>query len=107
MYPFERYLKRLKDYVKNVAKPEGSIAKGYVIDEALTFYSRYFNDVDTRFNRPDRNDDGIHRIRQLSVFESQCKPLGKQSYVELDSNARNKAKFYILNNSPKLEPYLK
>ncbi|KAL5570090.1 hypothetical protein UlMin_026665 [Ulmus minor] len=90
MYPFERYLKRLKDYVRNAAKPEGSIAEGYVVDEALTFCSRYFDDVETRFNRPDRNDDGIHPARQLSVFESQCKPLGKQSYVELDNNARDK-----------------
>ncbi|KAL5564918.1 hypothetical protein UlMin_028082 [Ulmus minor] len=90
MYPFERYLKRLKDYVRNAAKPEGSIAEGYVVDEALTFCSRYFDDVETRFNRPDRNDDGIHPTRQLSVFESQCKPLGKQSYVELDNNDRDK-----------------
>ncbi|KAL5560927.1 hypothetical protein UlMin_030674 [Ulmus minor] len=106
MYPFERYLKRLKDYVRNAAKPEGSIAEGYVVDEALTFCSRYFDDVETRFNRPDRNDDGMHPTRQLSVFESQCKPLGKQSYVELDNNDRDKAEFYILNNSPELEPYL-
>ena len=107
IYPFERYLKRLKDYVRIVAKPKGSISKGYVVNEALTFCSRYFDNVETRFNRPDRNDDGIHPTRQLSIFESQCKPLGKQSYVELDSNAQNKAEFYILNNSPKLEPYLK
>ncbi|KAL5563440.1 hypothetical protein UlMin_033187 [Ulmus minor] len=107
MYPFKRYLKRLKDYVRNAAKPEGSIAEGYVVDEALTFCSRYFDDVETRFNRPDRNDDGIHPTRQLSVFESQCNSLGKQSYVELDNNARDKAEFYILNNSPELEPYLK
>ncbi|KAL5552401.1 hypothetical protein UlMin_002577 [Ulmus minor] len=106
MYPFERYLKRLKDYVRNAAKLEGSIAEGFVVDEALTFCSRYFDDVETRFNRPDRNDDGIHPTRQLSVFESQCKPLGKQSYVELDNNDRDKAEFYILNNSPELEPYL-
>ncbi|KAL5542684.1 hypothetical protein UlMin_010394 [Ulmus minor] len=104
MYPFERYLKRLKDYVRNATKSEGSIAEGYVVDEALTFCSRYFDDVETRFNRPDRNDDGIHPTRQLSVFESQCKPLGKQSYVELDNNDRDKAEFYILNNSPELEP---
>ncbi|KAL5577584.1 hypothetical protein UlMin_019283 [Ulmus minor] len=107
MYPFERYLKRLKDYVRNATKPEGSIAEGYVVDEALAFCSRYFDDVETRFNRPDMNDDGIHPTRQLSVFESQCKPLGKQSYVELDNNDRDKAEFYILNNSPELEPYLK
>ena len=77
MYPFERYIKRLKDYVRNATKLEGSIVEGYVIDEALTFCLRYFNDVETRFNRPDMNKDGIHLTRQLSVFESQCKPLGK------------------------------
>ncbi|KAL5540764.1 hypothetical protein UlMin_044087 [Ulmus minor] len=82
MYPFERYLKRLKDYVRNAAKPEGSISEGYVVDEALTFCSRYFDDIETRFNRPDRNDDGIHRTRKLSVFESQCNPMGKHSQVQ-------------------------
>ena len=77
MYQFERYFKRLKDYVRNVAKPEGSIAEGYVVDEALTFCSRYLYDVEMRFNRPDRNNDGINPTRQLSIFESLYKPLGK------------------------------
>ena len=93
MYPFKRYLKKLKDYVRNTANPKGSIAEGYVVDEALTFCSRYFDDVEMRFNKPERNDDGIHPTRQFAVFESQCKPLGKQSYVDLDINARNKAEF--------------
>ena len=107
MYPFDRYLKKLKDYVRNATKPEGSISEDYVVHKALTFCSRYFDDVETRFNRPDRNDDGIHPTRQFSVFESQYKPLGKQSYVDWDINVRNKAEFYILNNSPKLKAYLK
>nr|GFC57420.1 hypothetical protein [Tanacetum cinerariifolium] len=57
MYPFERYMKKLKGYVRNKAKPEGSIAEGYVAEEALTFSSHYFWDVSTKFNRPDRNVD--------------------------------------------------
>ena len=77
MYPFERYLKKLKDYVINITKPECSISEGYVVDKALKFCSRYFNDVEMRFNQPDMNDDGIHATRQLSMFKSQCKPLGK------------------------------
>ncbi|GJV27457.1 hypothetical protein Tco_1383905 [Tanacetum coccineum] len=59
MFPFERYMKKLKNYVRNKAKPEGSIAEGYVAEEALTFCSRYLKDVETRFNRPGRNDDGL------------------------------------------------
>ncbi|GJY16009.1 reverse transcriptase domain-containing protein [Tanacetum coccineum] len=52
MFPFERYMKKLKGYVRNKAKPEGSIAEGYVAEEALTFSSHYFRDVTTKFNRP-------------------------------------------------------
>ncbi|GJY11044.1 hypothetical protein Tco_0379229 [Tanacetum coccineum] len=57
MYPFERYMKKLKNYVRNKAKAEGPIAEGYVADEALTFCSMYLEDIETRFNRPDRNRD--------------------------------------------------
>nr|GFC16536.1 S-adenosyl-L-methionine-dependent methyltransferases superfamily protein [Tanacetum cinerariifolium] len=41
----------------NKAKPEGSIAEGYVAEEALTFSSHYFRDVTMKFNRPGRNVD--------------------------------------------------
>ncbi|GKE49243.1 hypothetical protein Tco_1480501, partial [Tanacetum coccineum] len=57
MFPFERYMKKIKGYVRNKAKPEGSIAEGYVAEEALTFSSHYFWDVTTKFNRFDRNMD--------------------------------------------------
>nr|GEZ22508.1 hypothetical protein [Tanacetum cinerariifolium] len=57
MYPFEIFMKKLKNYVRNKAKPEGSIAEGYVVEEALTFSSHYFQDVTMKFNRPERNVD--------------------------------------------------
>ncbi|KAH7842091.1 hypothetical protein Vadar_001397 [Vaccinium darrowii] len=52
MYPIERYLQRLKSYVRNKAYPEASIAEGYMAEECLTFCSRYFESVETLFNRP-------------------------------------------------------
>nr|GEV77204.1 hypothetical protein [Tanacetum cinerariifolium] len=56
MYPFERFTKKPKNYVRNKAKPKVSIAEGYVAEEALTFSSHYFQDVTTKFNRLDRNE---------------------------------------------------
>ncbi|KAK7262930.1 hypothetical protein RJT34_30511 [Clitoria ternatea] len=41
MYPIERYLGLLKSYVTNKARPEGSIAEGYLMQEILTFCSRH------------------------------------------------------------------
>ncbi|KAJ0597604.1 hypothetical protein HanHA89_Chr04g0156521 [Helianthus annuus] len=48
MYPFERYMKKLKDFVRNKAQPEGCIAEGYVAEEALSFCSMYLRDVQTK-----------------------------------------------------------
>ena len=108
MYPYERYIKKLKDYVRNRARPEGSIAEGYVVDEALTFCSMYLKGVQTKFNRPERNQDvtasgdGI----QLSVFKSRARPIGKQNFVQLDEKLRTTAIWYILNNCPEIQKYL-
>ena len=44
MYPYERYFKTLKGYVRNTAKPEGCMAKGYELLEACGFVSEYFGD---------------------------------------------------------------
>ncbi|OMO91599.1 Transposon, En/Spm-like protein [Corchorus capsularis] len=55
MYPIERFLGKLGSYVLNKWFPEGSIAEGYLAKECMTFYSRYLEDIETRFNRPSRN----------------------------------------------------
>ena len=36
---------------------KGSIAQGYIGDEVLYFCSRYFDDIETSFNRPPHVDD--------------------------------------------------
>ncbi|XP_030505429.2 uncharacterized protein LOC115720419 [Cannabis sativa] len=105
MYPFERYMKKLKNYVGNKARPEGSIAESYVADEALTFCSMYFKGVETKFNRLDRNeDDVIPKI--CTVFQSQCRPLTKANIMPLDRKTREKAEWFIFDNSPEIRPYL-
>ena len=41
MYPCERYLGKLKSFVRNKARPEASMAKGYAAEEALGFCTEY------------------------------------------------------------------
>ncbi|KAM6571477.1 hypothetical protein CsatA_015557 [Cannabis sativa] len=106
MYPFERYMKKLKNYVGNKTRPEGSIAEGYVADEAVTFCSMYFKGCETRFNRLDRNEDAPSVCRYLSVFNSQSRPLTSGLIKPLDHISREKAEWYILQNSPEIQAYL-
>ncbi|BBG99072.1 hypothetical protein Prudu_008650 [Prunus dulcis] len=61
-------LGELNKSVRNRAKPEGSIIEAWVQYEALTFCGMYLKDMDTTFNRPQRNNDGGVRNAKLSVF---------------------------------------
>ncbi|WVZ83970.1 hypothetical protein U9M48_031056 [Paspalum notatum var. saurae] len=107
MYPIERRLCTLKHYVRNRARPEGSIAEAYIVDECLTFCSRYFGDVETRFNRQGRQsscqDDGVPQD-SLSVFTHHVKFLGtgKVSYNDGDLD---KLIWYVLNNCEEIDQY--
>ena len=45
MYPFERYMKVLKGYVRNHNRPEGCIAECYIAEEALEFCTEYLSGI--------------------------------------------------------------
>jgi hypothetical protein len=46
-YPIEHYLKTLKGYICNKARPKGSMAEGYAFEEALGFCTEYLQDFTT------------------------------------------------------------
>ncbi|XP_060170851.1 uncharacterized protein LOC132601805 [Lycium barbarum] len=80
MYPIERYLRTLKSYVRNLGRPEGSIAEGYLAEESLTFCSRYLKNISTKFNKPTRNDDGSRSKGEMSFFKNSGQPKGAATY---------------------------
>ncbi|KAB2626599.1 hypothetical protein D8674_020217 [Pyrus ussuriensis x Pyrus communis] len=87
MYPIER------------AKPEGSLVEAWVAYESLTFCAMYLEDVETTFNRPQRNNDGGVRKEKLSVFAQIARPFGDpvkgESFTKKDMEI---AHWFILNN---------
>jgi hypothetical protein len=44
MYLVEHYFKTLKRFVRNRARPEGSMVEGYALEEALGFCTNYLQD---------------------------------------------------------------
>ncbi|XP_042944188.1 uncharacterized protein LOC122278155 [Carya illinoinensis] len=100
MYSFERYLRKFKLYVKNKARPEGSIAEAYIHSECLTFCSIYLNDVETKFNRADRNVDADEEetIDGFKIFNQKVRSLGSASNVQLEDKLFKAAIWYVLNN---------
>lgn len=104
---FYRNLGTLKAAVRNKARPEGSIAEAYIVNECLTFCSMYLRGVETRFNRPERNYDGDDLVdRTLSVFSQKVRPLGQPEYRFLTSEEYELAQWYVLNNCEEVGDYL-
>ncbi|BBH02706.1 transposable element gene [Prunus dulcis] len=99
MYPIERLLGELKKSVRNRAKPEGSIIEAWVQYESLTFCGMYLKDVETAFNRPQRNNDGGMRKEKLSVFAQSARPFG-------DPDEESLAHWFVLNNCDEIMAYL-
>ncbi|GJZ10274.1 hypothetical protein Tco_0545033 [Tanacetum coccineum] len=99
MFPFERFMKKLKGYVRNKAKPEGSIAEGYVAEEALTLSSHYFRDVTTKFNRLERNVDPPPPTCRL-----QTQRLHNSEFIRLWANGHHDFQSSKLLRSPMVRP---
>jgi len=96
MYPIERTLGKYKRYVRNKARPEGSIAECYLADECLTFCSMYLHDIETRCNHEERSADYFREEMDegLDVFSQRVRPLGVVKFVTLDENVFARAKWY-------------
>jgi len=97
MYPYERYFKTLKGYVRNLAKPETSIAQGYQTEEALGFITEYMSD----YNLTSRRvwDDKEDPTMVDEILE------GKGKLKLLSEELRSSMHEFILDNASHIEPY--
>lgn len=102
-------MRTLKSYVRKKARPEGSIAKGYLADECLTFCSRYMDDMSTKFNRKSRNNDGDNEAPSsgLDVFRPLGRPLGKPTPCHLSLEEFEQLNLYVLHNCDELQEFVK
>ena len=103
-----RYLGKLKRYVSNRARPEGSIAEAYILKECINNWSLYNDGIETVYNRRERNEDFDESSEELIVFSQTARPTsGRRNDGDLFRALLDIAHWYLLYNSPKLKPYLK
>ncbi|GKD08422.1 hypothetical protein Tco_1188107, partial [Tanacetum coccineum] len=74
LYPFERYMKKLKNY-----------------------------GVETRFNRRERNEDGLNPTDKFQVFQLVCKPVGKEVHTLMNTQVMQRVVWFVLDNRPEIE----
>ncbi|XP_066159865.1 uncharacterized protein [Oryza sativa Japonica Group] len=94
MWPFERYIGILKSYVRNRAKPEGSIIEGYMTEEAIEFCIDYMAETD-----PIGVPSSRHKGRLAGVGTT-----GRKRIV-LDQASYAQAHFAVLQHMAEVTPY--
>ena len=97
MYPYEQYFKTLKGYVRNLAKPEGSIAQGYQTKEALGFIIEYM----LEYNITSRRvwDDKEESAMVDEILE------GKRKMKLLSEDLRIAMHKFVLDNAAHIASY--
>lgn len=106
MYAIERYLLRLKNYVRNRAHPEGSMAESYMAEECATFCFRYLEGVETRYNRGGRNEDDSEDDNSTYLLLSGGRKMGKVEFIRLDETTLVQAHRYVLFQLEDVEPFI-
>lgn len=100
----------MKRKVTNTAKVEGSICNAYLVEEASTFCSHYFEPhVHTRMRRVPRNDDGgeaEYSADMFSIFKTVGRPYGCSTTRRLTDQEYHAAHTYVLLNCEELQPYV-
>lgn len=98
-----------KSLVWNKSQLEGSIAKSYIVEEALTLYSRYFEEIKSRLNRPkcvndkpSQNED----YKKSSMFPQQGKHVGGFIIEPLTHLEKTQAHQYVLLNCAAVKPFI-
>ncbi|CAM8929118.1 unnamed protein product [Rhodiola kirilowii] len=111
MYPFERFIYRLKQlgHKGNKAVVEASIVNAYIQLETSYLGSDYLGlDLTTTDIRYKRNEVGTSDFEdpQISIFNYPGVGGSKIKRRVLDTREFNKATHYIFSNTPELEQYL-
>ena len=97
MYPIERYMKVLKRFVRTRAKPEGSMSKGYSMQEAMGFCTKYMKDF-KNVNRRVWDDDEDERVAG-EVLE------GNGRRFKLSHKERSAIHAYVLQNTSSFDKW--
>ncbi|KAJ0920707.1 putative Transposase-associated domain-containing protein [Helianthus annuus] len=76
------------------------------MSSALSFCSMYLRDVQTKFNRPDRNEDVVVEKRKMWVFESKCRPASATKIKFLSPIEKLNLEWFVLDNCQEVREYV-
>ncbi|XP_010495471.1 PREDICTED: uncharacterized protein LOC104772569 [Camelina sativa] len=100
MYPFERYMKVLKDFVRNPARPEGCIAESYLAEESMLFCNEFLKKTTNVEEKPERNVEYVNS----SILEG--RPISAGTSFTLTEMEKNIAHLAVIQNTAAFDHYV-
>ena len=98
MFFLERFMKTLKGFVRQRARPEGSMAMGWLVQESLVYITEYLSTSDPELPRLWRQDEND----QITGEE----PQGQGLQRRMDPIMRDKVSTFCILNSHAMEKWL-
>lgn len=99
MFPFERYMKVLKGYVKNRHFPEGCMAERYIVEEAVEY-------LEERIHSEGGITVGIPSTSTAGKYK-QSRPLSRPTIIPVYGKQMHLAHLCVLQNTEDVQPYIK
>ena len=96
MFPFERFMGVLKKYVRNRARPEGSISMGHQTEDVIGFCVDFI---------PGLKKIGLPKSRYEGRLTGKG-TLGADSIICRDGHSWSQAHYTVLQNSTLVTPYV-
>lgn len=93
MFPFERFNKILKSYVRNRFYPEGCIVDGYLKEESVEFCTKFYSESTSTVGLR-KNEDNISG------------PMGGVTMKSVVEKEMDEAHLTVLLNNTEVEPYV-
>ena len=95
MYPFKRFMKVLKSYVRNRNRPEGCIVECYIAEEAIEFCTEFLSNV-----------DAIGIPIGLRIDHKIGTPLPGSFVMKVDPIVLLQAHHFVLENTTIVQPFI-
>jgi len=95
-----RYMKVLKDFVRNPARPEGCIAKSYLAEECVQFCGDFLKKTTNVEEKVDRNTE----YENSSILEGH--PISAGTSITLSEMDKNIAHLAVIQNMAALDQYV-
>lgn len=95
MFFLERFMKTLKSFVRQRARPEGSMAEGWLVQESLVYISEFLGKKEDSLPLLWQNIEDKRMVGDV--------PQGKGKQCKMDSSLEEKINRFCMLNHPAME----